>query len=57
MSEEIITLDVRGTDLIRVLDIMYENGYTYVVVRQTDAEMWYEIEAHIGETNESNIGD
>ena len=51
MSKEIITLAVRKEDLIIVLNIMYQNGYSYVIVHKPiDARPIYEIEAHIGET-------
>lgn len=51
MNKEIITLDVRDTELVTVLNILYRNGYEYVIVhRPRDARQIYKIEAHIGET-------
>ena len=51
MSKEIILFDVRDTELVNVLNILYRNGYEYVIVhRPRDARPIYKIEAHIGAT-------
>ena len=51
MSKEIILFDVRDTELVSILNILYRNGYEYVIVhRPRDARPIYKIEAHIGET-------
>ena len=51
MSKEIIALDVCDTELVNILNILYRNGYEYVIVhRPRDARPIYKIEAHIGET-------
>ena len=51
MSKEIITLDVRDTELVNILNILYQNDYEYVIVhRPRDARPIYKIEAHIGDS-------
>ena len=51
MSKQIIKLDVREQDLVRMLEALFYNDYDYVIVKPNDATRpMYEIEAHIGET-------
>lgn len=51
MSKPIVELDVRETDLVRTLEMLFYNDYQYVVVKPNrDARPIYHVEAHIGET-------
>lgn len=51
MSKSIVELDVRETDLVRTLEMLFYNDYQYVVVKPNrDARPIYHVEAHIGET-------
>lgn len=51
MSKEVILFDVHDTELVNILNILYRNGYEYVIVhRPRDARPIYKIEAHIGVT-------
>ncbi len=50
MNKKIITLDVRDTELVNILNILYRNNYEYVIVHKPrDARPIYKIEAHAGE--------
>ena len=50
MSKPIVELDVRETDLVRTLEMLFYNDYQYVVVKQNrDGRPIYHVEAHIGE--------
>lgn len=56
MSKEIITLNVHDTDLVKILNILYQNDYEYVIVHKPiDIMPIYKIEAHIGDPNERQV--
>lgn len=52
MGKEIITLNVPGSDLVNILNILYQNDYDYVIAHKPiDIMPTYKIEAHIGDPN------
>ena len=59
MSKEILKIKVQEIDMKDMIRILLGyNEYDYLIIKKpTDARRIYEVEAHIGDTDESNISD